>query len=649
MMAFLVSIQVLVLTYAFYTLSAIRTFIETSARWSGAHKNAIISLYEYADTKDPKFYQDFLKHLEIPDGLKKGREAMVACEDLDTCHELRKIAEENLGKAIPTDDISKVVRMIRHLKGMPKMERGVEVYRRGDALLPRMKEIGQEFHATITRADFSNAMLEPLFTELNELNSEVTDIQLIFTDRMQQGYRVFESVIIGILIFSLLVVGSISAYMIYRLVKFVNLNIEEYKNITSKVSEGDFSAQATVFSNDEFGEVASGLNKMIEKLKIALNQKNEAESANQVKNLFLANMSHELRTPLTMILGMIGLLKDNALSERKRNKYLSIIERTGHNLEQIINDLLDISKIEAGHLDMTPSSFELNDFLDELIESLQLLAQQNQNRLLINISPDLPDYLKTDKTRLRQIFTNLLGNGLKFTQGGKVRLDGVVQGDKIVFLVTDSGIGISKDQHKNLFKPFSQLDRSSTRKYGGTGLGLLLSKRISEVLGGNLSLEWSVPGKGSQFKLELPLEKVSSAAHMPTKESEAESQEIYKHLEGKKILLVEDSQDLQMLLRLFLEKQHLKVDFANNGKEGIERVQSNGYDLILMDMQMPVVDGYTATEKLRELGFNKPIIALTAHAMKNDRERCLKVGCNDYMTKPIDPETLYKTIDRYIA
>lgn len=649
MMAFLVSIQVLVLTYAFNTLSALRTFVETSAIWSGAHKNAIISLYEYADTKDPKFYQDFLKHLEVPEGLKKGREAMMACEDLNTCHELRKIAEENLGKAIPTDDISKAVRMIRHLRGMPKMQSGVEVYQRGDALLPRMIEIGKEFHATINRPDFSNTMLKPLFTELNKINSEVGEVQAIFASRMQQGYSVFETIIIGILILSLLIVGSISAYMIYRLIKFVNLNIEEYKNITSRVSDGDFSTRATIYSNDEFGDVASGLNEMAEKLKVALNQKNEAESANQIKTLFLANMSHELRTPLTMILGMIGLLKDNDLSKGKRDKYLNIIERTGHNLEQIINDLLDISKIEAGHLDMTPSSFELNDFLDELLESLQLLAQQNQNTLSINIASDIPNHLKTDKTRLRQIFTNLIGNGLKFTQAGKVSLDGLIQGDKLVFLITDTGIGISKDQHKNLFKPFSQLDRSSTRKYGGTGLGLLLSRRLTEALGGTLSLEKSTPGKGSQFKLELPLDQITDKLKLTRQPPSPSPQEVYRHLQGKKVLLVEDSQDLQMLLRLFLEKQQLQVDFANNGKEGIERAQSNGYDLVLMDMQMPVVDGYTATETLREIGFKKPIIALTAHAMKNDRERCLKVGCNDYMTKPIDPDTLYKTIDQYIA
>jgi hypothetical protein len=324
-----------------------------------------------------------------------------------------------------------------------------------------------------------------------------------------------------------------------------------------------------------------------------------------------------------------------------------VIEQTGYSLQQIINDILDISKVEAGHLDIHKSQFPLAEFTEELRLNLQLLATRGKNRLIFRPTGPLPEVIVSDRMRLRQILTNLVGNGLKFTHDGEVSVEYGSQDGILSFRVRDSGIGIPETERDRLFKPFSQVDHASNRKYGGTGLGLLLSKRLAQSLGGDIKLESSSPGKGSVFCLTLPLVEALAPAGASIGTADDRSDNFQK-LRGKRILLVEDSPDNQMLIQLFLGKKDVTVDFANNGAEGIEKATHNIYDLVLMDMQMPVVDGYTATEELRHRGYAIPIIALTAHAMKEDRERCMRVGCNDYMTKPIDKTVFYRTLSSHL-
>lgn len=649
MLALLIVIELVTLRYAVTVLSAMRAFVSMAGHWNDSQKNSVINLYHYAFTGDVKHYFEFHENLKVPAGFKKTRLAMEACEDIRSCPE-RKTAEEGLREArVPVEDVPALIRIIRHLRGFPYMNAPADLWRRGDALFDDLTIVGEELHQVMSASPRDSQRISDLLMRVNQLNSEFTEIHANTLTRLTAGAQFIERAIMIILLFAIISGGCVIGFITYRLIHYFNRSIEDIRSVASKVGSGDFTQRVKVESKDGLGGLAADLNKMIEDLQISVGKQEQAESANQLKSLFLANMSHEVRTPLGVIIGMIEVLKDPSLSDKERHKYLGVIEQTGRNLQQIINDILDISKVEAGHLDIHKTKFEVKDFMDELNMNLQLLARRGKNRLEFISHGHFPDQIVCDRTRLLQILTNLISNGLKFTHKGSVSVIYGVSGHVLYFRVKDTGIGIPAQEQSRLFKPFSQIDHSTNRKYGGTGLGLLLSKRLAQSLGGDITLEASEPGRGSTFTLVLPLrQSLPTAAPQDPEPSKREDPENFDKLKGKHVLLVEDSPDVQMLIQLFLKRKQMEVDFASNGQEGIEKATSKNYDLILMDMQMPLVDGYTATEKLRKQGYRTPIIALTAHAMKEDRERCIRVGCNDYMTKPIDPPTFYRTLMAYV-
>lgn len=649
LMALLVVIEVLTLRYALNTLSTLRVFVETAGNWNDAQKNAVIHLYNYANTFDDSYYEKYLKDLKVPKGMKKARIALEACENINRCP--KQMQEATLGYTdakVPVDDVPRFIFMVRHLRGFPYMNSAVSSHRKGDQLLTDFEVAGTKLKQEIDGPRRRQKINETL-KEINELNMGFTEVYRAFSDRVASGARFLQLALTSLLGFSIFIFGSIAIYIIYSLVRYFNRTIEEIKEVATKVGQGDFSQRIQVRSKDGLGKMAQRLNNMISDMRVSIQKKEQAESANQVKSLFLANMSHEVRTPLGVILGLIEFLKDPLLISAKRQKYIEIIEKTGHNLQQIINDILDISKVEAGYLDIHKVRFNLKDFISEINQNLQLLSEKGKNKLEFIPSEPLPLYIDSDRIRLRQILINVIGNGLKFTHEGTVTVFYGVRNNQLFFEIQDTGIGIPNEERDRLFKPFSQIDHSASRKYGGTGLGLLLSKRLAQSLGGDISLISSAPKRGSTFGVTLPVDTQASPEKFEAIQNQNDLPETnLEKLKGKHILLVEDSPDNQMLIQLFLEEKQVYLDYANNGQEGIEMASHNSYDLVLMDMQMPLVDGYTATEELRRSGYNVPIIALTAHAMKEDREHCLRVGCNDYMTKPIDPVSFYKTLASHL-
>lgn len=371
----------------------------------------------------------------------------------------------------------------------------------------------------------------------------------------------------------------------------------------------------------------------------------EAVRASEAKSSFLANMSHEIRSPLGAILGFVGLLKDADISKSEVANYLSVIDRNSHHLLRIIDDILDLTKVEAGKMVVERIEFPLVEFMADFSSLAGLRARENGIIFEFNCVTSLPEYVITDPTRLRQILSNVVGNAIKFTEKGRVELLATYRNNNLEFKVTDTGRGISQEQRTHLFQAFSQADSSTTRKFGGTGLGLVLTKKLSEALGGEFKLVESELGRGSVFEVILPVTiplEVKLVAVKPVELPRATENvsEKLEELKGLEVLLVEDSPDNQFLIERILNKTGAKVTVAVNGAEGVRAALAKNFDVVLMDIQMPVMDGHEAVRILRENGYTGPVAALTAHAMKEERERSIASGFSHFLTKPIDRKKL---------
>lgn len=385
------------------------------------------------------------------------------------------------------------------------------------------------------------------------------------------------------------------------------------------------------------------------------NAKDAAEVANSTKSAFLANMSHEIRTPLGAVLGFSELILNDDMSPSDRHNSVEVIKRNGQLLSNIINDILDLSKVEAGKMEMEKVQVPFSEVMKEISSSLSLGASEKGLKLIVGSQGAIPNYIKTDPLRLRQILLNIVGNAIKFTQRGSVQITfqmiKATNGSaKLAFIVKDTGEGVQPEQISRLFVPFSQADVSTTRKFGGTGLGLILSKKLANALGGDIVLTETIPGHGSTFTITIDPGDVqlSYETNSHYQFSNVATVKEGTHLTSLHILLVEDSLDNQLLISRVLKKAGAEVTTANNGREGYEQALAGNYDVVLMDLQMPEMDGYEATKLLRDNGYRKPIIALTAHAMKEERDRSLKSGFDNHITKPIDQKFLVSTLSNYV-
>ncbi len=387
-----------------------------------------------------------------------------------------------------------------------------------------------------------------------------------------------------------------------------------------------------------------------------LESERAALAASQSKSEFLANMSHEIRTPMAAILGYADVLLEHLHDPDNRNCVL-VMKRNGQHLLELINDILDLSRIEAGKLDIDLHEVSLPQLIADVQSLMHVRADQKKISFHAEFSSRVPETIFTDATRLRQVLINLIGNAIKFTDEGVVTLSVAFDADAkmLSFAVCDTGIGISSEQQERLFQPFAQGDSSVTRSYGGSGLGLAISQRLMNMLNGKVSMQ-SRLGEGATFTVNLPVATTSDTQLLePDSVSLAREHDQTTDMErilACRVLVVDDRRDVRHISQHFLEKAGAIVCTAEDGEEGVEsaitaRDAGNPFDLIVMDMQMPNVDGLQATARLRSAGIHGPIIALTADAMKGDREKCLAGGCDDYLSKPIDHTQLVGMVARY--
>lgn len=656
LMALLIATELFTLMFAIRTLSSVRAYVGAEGLWSKAQKDAVYYLQKYGRTHNEEDFVSFQSFMKVPLGDRKTRlELAKANPDF-------AIARQGfLEGRVHADDIDGAIKLFRRFNKVYYINKAITIWNKGDTMINQLIPISQKLHEAVL-ASASQETINNILLEIDPLNENLTKLEDDFSYTLGEGSRWLAGLIMELL-FALVLTVEISGLSITILVsRSISKGLNEIINTSEDIAKGDYNVRARVFSKDEIGTLAHSFNEMTEKLQHNINAlerskeeikeaKNIAEESSKVKEHFLANMSHEIRTPMNAVIGFTNLLQGTELDEHQK-KFVEAIKGSSTGLMDIINDILDLSKIASGRITLEHTPFNTRSIIKSLHALLSQKADEKHLHFEFDIDEKIPEVVLGDPIRLMQILTNLIENAIKFTAKGGIYVSAIVNANyeksvAIEFKVADTGKGIPPEKQAMVFERFAQENVENNRRYGGAGLGLSIAKDLVELHGSSIVLKSEVnQGSTFSFIITYPI------AEQPAPEAvDVLKEALTKNTKDPvRVLVVEDNMLNQKVIQLTLKKYGFTSEVAGNGKIAVDKLRTDGnFDLVLMDLQMPEMDGYEATHLIRnDLKQDIPIIALTAHAFNEEREKCMQAGMNDFIPKPFNPEELKQKILSFV-
>ena len=657
-MALLVAIELCTLWFAVSTLSSVRSFVNGEGLWSKAQKDAVYSLFIYSHSHQEKDYDAFRDYLKVPLGDNKTRlELQKPDPDM-------KIAREGFmeGRNHP-EDVDGMLNLIIRFHSISYLHNAITAWGEAEETMEQLIAISDKLHHMISSNTASQQQIDSVMGQADGLNRKVTVLEDTFSNTLGEGSRWLEKIVLRLLLTLSLTIGTTSILITISVSRGIEKGIKAIIEGASFISKGLLNTRVKVYSRDEIGMLATSFNQMTDTLEHSLHnirelknteeklteEKERAEISEKTKQLFLAKMSHEIRTPMNAILGFAKLLEDS-IQGKEEQEYIRIIIKSGDDLLVILNDILDFSRMEAGKIVFESMPICLRDIIQLNIRMME--SKQKNLELIYRIDEKVPKIILGDSVRLNQILLNLISNAIKFTEKGSICISVTCMdesADSILldFGVKDTGIGIPFEKQAKIFESFEQGANDTARRFGGAGLGLSIVKQLVKLQNGEIFVH-SKPGLGSDFHFRLPFLKFrDNVDTLISQKAETTTQ----NGNGIKVLVVEDNLINQMLVTQVLKKQGFEMVMAENGLIALNKYENDDFDIILMDVQMPEMDGYETTQKIRALKTYKkniPIIAMTAHTIKGEFERCIEMGMNDFISKPFDTNELYQKIHKLL-
>jgi signal transduction histidine kinase/ActR/RegA family two-component response regulator len=660
-MAVLVTVEICTLWVAVNTLSAVRSFVAGEGLWSKAEKDAVLRLHIYGNSHDKKDYNTFKRLLQVPAGDKKARlELLKKNPDLAIARQGFYAGRNN------SADIDGMIALVLRFQQTYYLNKAFTLWAKAEPVIDRLAAIGERLHDEISVGVPQNQVNATL-AEAEQLNQQLTQMEDGFSNTLGEGASWLESLVLSVLIALSLTIGSTSILITVSVNKGIAKGLKAILDGADLISRGVLNNRVSVFSEDEIGLLALSFNSMTDRLEqnqfeiksnaIKLKkERDKAEASEKVKQLFLTNMSHELRTPMNAILGFAHLLEDK-IENDEDGEHLKLLIKAGDDLLVLLNDILDFSKIESGRIVLESMPFKISEMVHDLAVEVKDKAAEKSTIVEVYVDEAIPDVVLGDAKRLNQVLFNLLSNAVKFTDRGEIYitiylLRNLPHYVELEFSIKDTGIGIAEEHIEKIFERFEQADGSTERKFGGAGIGLSIVKQLVELQGGKIAVN-STPGRGSEFHFRLSFLKVKASANQPVPATGEiiHPLAMFSRESGPTILVVDDNSMNRLLVVKLLQKYQYKTDVAENGVIALSKHKLNSYDLILMDLQMPEMDGYETTRQIRTLNDNAknvPIIAMTAHAMDGEMERCMALGMDGFVPKPFAVKDLYDKIEELL-